>query len=128
MYYPFYRAAEFHLMRAEINARKNNLTDALLDLNVVRKRAGIPNFVSVNQADIIQEIIDERGREMLTEAVRYFDMKRLSALSNGSFLVPLGERISDDKTAVSGADALPFDSQFLLYLFPSSEAQYNPGL
>lgn len=128
MYYPLYRAAEFLLMRAEINARKNNLTDALTDLNVVRRRAGIPEFASASQAAIIQEIIDERGREMITESVRFFDMLRLSALSNGTFLVPLGEKVSDDKIFVSGADALPYNSPFFLFHFPSSEAQYNPGL
>jgi len=124
--YPFYRAAEFLLMRAECSARKNNLADALTDLNVVRQRAGIPVFASANQAAVIQEIIDERGREMICEAVRYFDMLRLSALSNGTFLVPLGEKISDDKVGVNGVDGLPFDSPFLLWHYPSSEAQVNP--
>jgi hypothetical protein len=124
--YPFYRSAEFLLMRAECNARKNNLAEALTDLNVVRKRAGIPVYSGTGQPAIIQEIIDERGREMVGEAVRYFDMLRLSALSNGTFLVPLGEKIAEDKVAVNGVDGLPFDSPFLLWHYPSSEAQVNP--
>jgi len=124
--YPFFRSAEFLLMRAECNARKNNLPDALADLNVVRKRAGIPAYSGTGQPAIIQEIIDERGREMVCEAVRYFDMLRLSALSNGAFLVPLGQKIADDKVYVNGADALRFDSPFLQWHYPSSEAQVNP--
>jgi len=124
--YPFYRAAEFLLMRAECSARKDNLTDALTDLNVVRQRAGIPVFASADKAAIIQEIIDERGREMICEAVRYFDMLRLSALSNGTFLVPLGEKIAEDKVYVNGVDGLPFDSPYLLWHYPSNEAQVNP--
>lgn len=128
MYYPLYRAAEFHLMRAEILARKNNLTDALIELNLIRKRAGIPVFTSTDQNAIIQEIIDERGREMLGEANRYLDMLRLSALSNGTFKVPLGVKHPDDKTYLSGADELPFNSPFLLYNLPDNEIQYNKGL
>jgi hypothetical protein len=128
MYYPIYRSAEFHLMRAEILARKNNLTDALIELNLIRKRAGIPVFNSTNQNAVIQEIIDERGREMLGEANRYLDMLRLSALSNGTFKVPLGVKNADDKTYLSGADELPFNSPFLLYNLPDNEIQYNTGL
>lgn len=124
--YPFYRSAEFLLMRAECNARSNNLSDALTDLNVVRQRAGIPVFTSADQNAVIQEIIDERGREMICEGVRYFDMLRLSALSNGSFLVPLGEKTAEDKVYVNGVDGLPFDSPFLLWHYPGSEAQINP--
>jgi len=128
MYYPIYRAAEFHLIRAEINARKNNLADALTDLNLVKKRAGIPVMVSTNQNQIIQEIIDERGREMLGESNRYLDMLRLSALSNGTFKVPLGQKRPDDKIFVSGADELPYNSPFFIYPLPPNEEQYNPGL
>jgi hypothetical protein len=126
MYYPIYRAAEFHLMRAEILARKNNLTDALVELNLIRKRAGIANYVSSTQNSIIQEIIDERGREMLGECNRFFDMMRLGALTNGAINIPLGEKNIQDKISISGVDELPWNSPYLRYPIPAREYDTNP--
>jgi hypothetical protein len=128
MYYPLFRAAEFHLMRAEILARQNNLTDALTELNLVRLRANLLAYNSALQADVIQEIIDERGREMLGEANRFWDMLRLSALSDGASKVPMGQRHPDDKSFIGGVDELSYDSPYLVNLLPSNEYQYNTGL
>lgn len=123
---PILRAPEFHLMRAEINARKDKLSQALTDLNVVRKRAGLAAFASTNKAEIIQEIINERARETFGEWNRYWDMKRLGALTGSK--IPMGQRDEEDKVYVGGVDELPWDSYLLKYDIPSNEYQYNPGM
>jgi hypothetical protein len=123
---PILRASEFHLMRAEINARKDYLSQALIDLNVVRTRAGLEPFQSTNKDAIIQEIIDERTREMFCEWNRFWDLKRLGALTGSK--IPLGQRDGEDKVYVGGVDELPWDSYLLKYDIPSNEYQYNPGL
>ncbi len=125
---PVLRAPEFHLMRAEINARNNNLSDALIDLNVVRNRSGLEDFVSADQQEIIDEIIDERARELFAESNRFLDMKRLGALTDGTIKVPLGEKAEEDKVYVGGVDVLPWDSDLLQYDLPSNEVMFNPGL
>jgi hypothetical protein len=125
---PILRAPEFHLMRAEINARNGNLSDALIDLNLVRNRAGLSDLESTNQQEIIDEIIDERARELFAENVRYLDMLRLGALTNGEVMIPMGQRDEEDKAFVGGVDELPWDSDFLQYDFPSNELIFNPAV
>ena len=70
------RIAELYLIRAEARAQQNNLSGALEDLNAIRARAGVPNFVSTSQADILQAIADENGIEFAFEAHRWFDLVR----------------------------------------------------
>lgn len=38
------RLAEMYLIRAEVNARAGNVNEALLDINVIRRRANAPEF------------------------------------------------------------------------------------
>lgn len=127
MNFPMFRSAEFHLMRAEINARTGSLADALADLNVVKGRAGLAAWEqSAGQDAIIEEIIDERTREMYGESNRWLDCKRLGAFYGK--MVPLGQRDPEDKFPVGGVDELPWNSPLLVYDIPSSEYIYNPAL
>ena len=123
-----FRAAEFHLMRAEILARKDDLTNALVELNLVKQRAGLAPMVSNDKAAIIDEIIDERAREMFLEFNRFFDMKRLGALTDGAIKVPVGEKDEEDKVFYGGVDAFEWDSDLLQYNLPTNEFLFNPAL
>ncbi|NJK98296.1 MAG: RagB/SusD family nutrient uptake outer membrane protein [Bacteroidales bacterium] len=123
---PIFRSAEFHLMRAEILARKDNLTDAALELDLVRIRSGLTAFTVTTKEALINEIINERAREMVGESVRHLDNLRLGAIDGT--LVPLGQKDADDKTDVGGVDQLPWDSPKLIYDMPTNEIIYNPGL
>ncbi len=75
-----YTYPEILLMRAEGRARTNDLTGALEDLNYLRKfrhKTGTPNLNISGQDDIIQEVINERRRELpVASPKRFFDLKR----------------------------------------------------
>lgn len=80
---------ELLLMKAEANARMNNLAAALTDLNLLRKYrytaavAILPNGGSLGQDALLEEILKERRREMpLGTFQRTLDIKRL-ALDTG---------------------------------------------
>ncbi len=74
---------ELLLMRAEAQARLNHLTEALNDLNLLRKYrysgsdTDLPNGASMNQDQLLEEILKERRRELPMESFqRIFDLKR----------------------------------------------------
>lgn len=80
---------ELLLMKAEANARLNNLSAALTDLNLLRKyryspaTATLQNGGSLNQDQLLEEILKERRRELpLYTFQRVLDIKRL-ALDTG---------------------------------------------
>ncbi len=80
---------ELLLMKAEANARLNNLSAALSDLNLLRKyrysaaAAILPNGGSLGQDALLEEILKERRRELpMGTFQRTLDIKRL-ALDTG---------------------------------------------
>jgi hypothetical protein len=73
-----YRLAETYLLRAEAYVRKNNPTAAAADINVVRNRA---KAKPVSVGDVtIDYILDERGRELITEEPRRRTLSRMGKL------------------------------------------------
>jgi hypothetical protein len=66
------------LNRAEAYAESNNLTAALADLNIIRRRANTTAviFSSTDQQTVINEILAERRRELCFEAHTFFDFSR----------------------------------------------------
>lgn len=75
-----YRLADMLLLKAEAYADLNDPTNALKYLNMVRTRAGIPEYTETTQALLQREILDERGRELFTEMKRWYDLRRAGAL------------------------------------------------
>ncbi len=85
-----FRLAETHLIAAEAYFYMDGATstDAISHLNAVRERAAWPgeenNITSTTatslQSDGIDFILDERGRELLGEGLRWFDLKRTGKL------------------------------------------------
>nr|WP_314493713.1 RagB/SusD family nutrient uptake outer membrane protein [uncultured Chryseobacterium sp.] len=72
------RLADTYLIAAEAYLKAGNPVTGLARLNVVRNRAGVPN---ANLAEFnMNYILDERGREMLGEYNRWFDLKRTGTL------------------------------------------------
>lgn len=84
---------EMYLTRAEANARLNNLSVAISDLNLLRSKryltgTYIPYVVSdYSQEEIIQLVKDERRRELWARGVRWFDLKRYNALDNANITI-----------------------------------------
>lgn len=77
-----YTYPEILLMRAEGRARTNDLTGAMADLNYLRKlrhKTGTPELQISGQDNIINEIVNERRRELpVGSTKRLFDLKRFS--------------------------------------------------
>lgn len=75
------RLAEMYLIRAEANAKMGNDQAALEDVNVIRTRAGLGNFLfSTNNmqgyASVLDVVLDERRLELAFETHRVFDLFR----------------------------------------------------
>ena len=76
-----FRLAEQYLIRAEARAQQNRLTEAIVDLDMIRQRAKLPLISitnpSMSQSDLLQAIEQERRVELFTEwGHRWFDLKR----------------------------------------------------
>lgn len=105
--FPAYRYADVLLMMAEALVRDGQATSANQYLDEVRNRAGLVDYVGTPTLD---EIYDERGRELAWEGHRRQDMIRF-----GKFLQ------AHDFKAVSG-------SKFLLFPIPAAALAANPTL
>lgn len=70
------RLGEMYLIRAEARAQLQNNDGALADLNIIRKRAGLADYFSINNAEILLAIEQERGFELAYEGHRWFDLVR----------------------------------------------------
>ncbi len=116
-YYVVMRQAEAYLIRAEARAQLKHLGDALVDLEVTRKRAGLlplsQNQANISQATLLSAIDQERRLEFFAEwGHRWLDLKRRGTASQ-----VLG--------ALKGAD---WKSTGQYFPIPFREIQYNPYL
>lgn len=75
------RFAEMYLIRAEAAAQLNLLDQAILDINVIRQRAGLAASTvdPTSQTAVLLAVMKERRTEMFTEfASRWFSINRIS--------------------------------------------------
>ncbi|KAA2238788.1 RagB/SusD family nutrient uptake outer membrane protein [Chitinophaga agrisoli] len=81
-YLMVFRLSEQYLIRAEARAQLGNATEAVADLNAIRKRAGLANTTAVTIPNILKDIYHERKVELFTEwGHRWFDLKRTGAVN-----------------------------------------------
>lgn len=72
---------EMYATRAEANARLNNVSDAINDLNTLRSKR-ILNYTALasqdfaSQSDLVKFTLEERRREVFLSHTRLFDLKR----------------------------------------------------
>lgn len=114
------RLAELYLIRSEARTMQGKTEEALNDLNLIRKRAGLEDFISSVQDEILNAILSERRAELFTEwGHRWFDLKRtgkatliLQPLKGGDWTV------NDELYPIPQAD---------IDVNPSLKGQQNPG-
>lgn len=73
------RLSEMYLIRAEVNAEKGNTQLALDDVNILRRRAGIPEYKVSDltaEHDIKKVVEEERNLELAFEGHRRYDIFR----------------------------------------------------
>jgi hypothetical protein len=108
------RLAEQYLIRAEARAQQNRIEDAVVDINVIRIRAGLPVLsTTISYDECLQKIEQERRIELFAEwGHRWFDLKR-----------------TDRANAVLGAlKGSNWRTEDQLYPIPSTELETAPNL
>ena len=120
----FCRWGEVILNRAEAYARSGHDAEALADVNVIRTRAGIPNY-SVGDLqgyeNVIDIVMDERRLELAWEGHRHFDMCRNKLKMDRRYAGAQPYKIVD-----------PTTEPHIIYPIPNNEwtvsgIQQNPG-
>jgi hypothetical protein len=82
--YIAFRLADTYLMLAEAQLQTGQITEAVENINMVRRRAAWPGQegameITADQLDM-EFIIEERARELIGEQVRWLDLKRWGIL------------------------------------------------
>jgi len=114
------RAGEQYLIRAEAetNGAGNGINGAISDLNIIRTRAGLPNYSgATDQSSLLTAILHERRVELFMEnSNRFLDLKR-----SGSINTILSAYKSTWK---STADLLPIPQNEITF---DNKLIQNPG-
>jgi len=107
------RLAEQYLIRAEARAKQNNFSGSASDLNVIRRRAGLPNTTASTRETLLPAIAHERQVELFVEwGHRWFDLKRTGQAT----------------TVLSTVKGTGWQSTDVLYPIPESSILINSNL
>lgn len=110
------RLGEQYLIRAEARAQQNKISEALNDLNLIRKRAGVPDTSITNKDALLACILHERQVELFTElGHRWLDLKRTGNV----------DAVMNVVTPVKGGT---WNSNWALYPIPIDDIQKNPKI
>lgn len=119
--------AEMYLIRAEVNARNNDMQGALDDLNTLRQFRFLAADYQPIQASAVPDIFElvmlERRRELMFKGHRFFDTKRLNA--EGKWNRSL-ERIDATNTVIATLSAK--DNKWVLAIPRKVITQFNNSL
>ena len=121
--YPMFRLAEVHLMYAEAVLRGGTggtTTQALKYVNDLRRRAAKDATKYTDLTTITKDdVLNERGRELVWESVRRTDLIRYGKFTTGTYLWQWKGK------ALNGAAV---SDNFNLFPIPSSDVVANPNL
>jgi len=116
--FPMFRLGDVYLMLAESAHRSGDEATAVQYVNMLRERAygnSNSNFTSLT----LDEILDERSRELSWEGTRRSDLIRYGKFTGGDYLWPFK---GGDVSGTSVADYLN------LFPIPTSDLVLNPNL
>ncbi|MFT3933601.1 MAG: RagB/SusD family nutrient uptake outer membrane protein [Chitinophagaceae bacterium] len=89
---PIIRNEELILIYAEANIQKNNLSDAVTAINIIRNGHNLPNYSGAStQAALTTEMLKQRRYSLFYEGHRWLDMRRYNLLAQ----LPI-DRTGDD--------------------------------
>lgn len=117
--WPVFRYSDVLLMMAECGLRGSSISksEGLGYLNQVRNRAGLNNLA---EADFtLNEMINERGRELYLEGWRRSDLIRFGMFTEDTYVWQWKGGVHDGK----GVDA-----HYALFPIPTKDMQSNPNL
>jgi hypothetical protein len=123
--YMVFRLGEQYLIRAEAQAEGqgseggNGIAGAIADMNVIRTRAGLPNYAgATDQTSVLAAIMHERRIELFCEwGHRWYDLKRTNMINT-----VMGT------DGVCAAKGTTWNADWALYPIPLTEIQANPFL
>ena len=117
--FPLFRLADVYLMYAECAYRgAADRETGRTYMNYLRDRAGMPQYDSVDDITL-DEILQERMRELYWEGHRRTDLIRFEKFTSGNYLWPW-------KGGVYAGKSL--DTKYNLYPIPAKEIAANPGI
>ena len=120
----FIRTGEVILNRAEAYAKSGEDGKALIDLNQIRERAGLPALNGIVGQQLKDSIFMERRRELAFEAQVYYDYTRNGIkLSREDVTTVYQDYIGRQYNEVD-----PSSSRRIVCLIPSEELKLNPAL
>lgn len=108
-----YRYADVLLMKAEALNEMGQTAAAAEPLNIVRRRAGLPDVSGLSQDEMREKIIHERRMELAFEGHRWFDMIRLD---HGNYAIKFLKSIGKNNV----------NKVRLLFPIPQTEIDANP--
>lgn len=112
---PVFRVAEMLLIQAEANYELNDEPAAITALETLREKRGLPGYaVAPTGASLLNEIYNERRRELAFEGHRWFDLKRRA--------------MDVPKPAIPGHLPVPWDDFRILSNLSNTEVENNPNL
>lgn len=127
--FPIYRYSETLLFLAEALMEQGKAAEALTYLNQVRMRAGLPDATMTAQADLRNQIYQDRRSELAFENKRWFDLVRtgtavevITAYGNRVKANPVEYYYPEGATVRSHA----FTNISLLYGLPADESALSP--
>jgi starch-binding outer membrane protein, SusD/RagB family len=118
------RLSEMYLIRAEANAKLGNTQAALDDVNIIRKRAGIPtaglwttsNLAGKTAFDVVMQ---ERQLELAYEGHRKFDVYRNGLTMNRNY---------PGIHTITGITSIPATSNLVLEYIPEQQIIITKGV
>ncbi|WP_316841980.1 RagB/SusD family nutrient uptake outer membrane protein [Pedobacter gandavensis] len=107
--------AEIYLIRAECNARAEDVAGAMRDLNTLMRNRWDKNityipFVALNALDALKQVLQERRKELVFRGLRLTDLRRLN---------------SDPRFAISIARKLTIEGVEQTYSLPANDPRYT---